>query len=178
MSNRFVISDTHFNHARILTFKTPDDTFVRKGFESVEHMNEYMIGKWNETVTKRDIVWHLGDVFFGSEKDGLNIIRRLNGKIKLVVGNHDHLSTDFLAAFDEVTLWKKSKKDGFVLSHMPLHANIVLEALGDNARVVNIHGHIHEKDSPPKATNGPRVNWVNVSVEKINYTPIPLESII
>jgi calcineurin-like phosphoesterase family protein len=173
MSNRFVISDTHFNHARVLTFQTPDGLPVRSGFDSVEHMNEVMIDNWNKTVSKRDVVWHLGDVFFGSEKEGLNILRRLNGRKKLIVGNHDHLTPDFIAAFDEVTLWKKSKGDGFVLSHMPLHSNIVLEALGDNKRVVNIHGHIHEKKSPIKQ---PAVVWENVSVEQINYTPVPLES--
>ena len=67
MPNTFVISDTHFNHELILTFKDYVGKPVRH-FDSVAQMNECMFDNWNSVVTPADTVYHLGD----SDADGLN----------------------------------------------------------------------------------------------------------
>lgn len=83
MNNIYFTSDNHFCHDNIIRF-------CDRPFESVDHMNEVMIEKWNEKINPTDEVYHLGD--FGlaknSEKLG-NILERLNGTIYLIAGNHE-----------------------------------------------------------------------------------------
>ena len=57
----FVIADTHFGHAKSISFVRPDGELLRP-FSSVEEMDETMVKRWNEKVGKRDTIYHLGDV--------------------------------------------------------------------------------------------------------------------
>lgn len=52
-------------------------------------MNEYIIKKLNSAVKEDDIVYHLGDVGFGTTEMLKELIGRLNGKKILLRGNHD-----------------------------------------------------------------------------------------
>ena len=79
MSRVFVTSDTHYWHHNVLKFE-PE----ARPFSSVEEMNEVLVDRWNAVVTKRDLVWHLGDVCFG-RIENLEILNRLNGQKKLVL---------------------------------------------------------------------------------------------
>jgi calcineurin-like phosphoesterase family protein len=175
MSNRFFISDTHFNHERALIFtdKVTGRKIRGEEFEDVRQMNETMIYNWNAVVKPNDIVWHLGDVYFGPWGEANAILYRLNGRKKLILGNHDHLTPEFTKHFEDVVLWKPEKKDGFVFSHMPLAKSVVQE-MGQIA--INVHGHIHQNDSPVD-TYGYEVRWVNICVEKTNYAPVPFEAL-
>ena len=60
MPTVYVISDSHFGHANILTFERDDGVRLRP-FDNVEQMHDAMITKWNETVRPQDHVYHLGD---------------------------------------------------------------------------------------------------------------------
>ena len=75
--NTYIIADTHFNHENIIKY-------CARPFENAAHMNEYIIQKWNETVSTIDLVYHLGDVGFGSNEQLKNLIDRLNG-IKILL---------------------------------------------------------------------------------------------
>lgn len=173
MSNLFVVSDLHLNHRNMLNFTKPDGSKIRD-FSSIEEMNETIIDNWNRTVGKNDTVWNLGDVFFGTESAGLNLVRRLNGNKNLIIGNHDKLTPDFISMWNKIELWRKDKKLGVIMSHMPLHPNVLNEA-GNDQVVTNLHGHIHEKASPPPTKNH---RWINVCVEWTNYTPISYDEIL
>lgn len=70
MSQVFLTADTHFFHKKILEFER-----AARPFSSVEEMNEVLIDNWNSVVTKRDTVWHLGDVCFG-KVENLEILSR------------------------------------------------------------------------------------------------------
>lgn len=72
----FFTSDTHFDSDRTL-YRS------RRPFNDVNEMNEEIIKNWNSMIKKDDIVYHLGD--FGN----FNFRKRLNGKIYLIVGNHE-----------------------------------------------------------------------------------------
>ena len=47
------------------------------------------MNKWNSIVRKDDIVYHLGDVGFGSTDELKELVGRLNGTKILIRGNHD-----------------------------------------------------------------------------------------
>lgn len=81
MSNMFFTSDVHFGHANIIKF-------CNRPFASVEEMNEGLIERWNEVVKPGDTVWSLGDFAFLPFPKTIEIIKRLNGNLHMVLGNH------------------------------------------------------------------------------------------
>src|SRR6056300_1693420 len=126
MPKTFVISDTHFNHDLILTFKDYIGKPVRE-FDSVEQMNECMMDNWVSVVKPEDTIIHLGDVLFGENKvDWLEAnFAKLPGKKHLILGNHDN--PKFLAPFfKSIKLW--SELPGMVLSHAPMHEQTLKES--------------------------------------------------
>ena len=175
---RFVISDHHFGHENILKF-TSNESKVRPGFSNVLQMNNYMIWKHNSVVSPEDKVYFLGDVAFNS-KVFHEVMPRLNGKKSLILGNHDHFKMDeYYKYFKNIyssRYIKYSDTVKFILCHYPLHP----ECNYPNNPIC-IHGHIHEKDITIQGMHGnwqiPDNRYVNVSVEKINYTPISLDEI-
>lgn len=81
--NIFFTADHHFGHENIIKFS-------ERPFESLEHMNEELIKRWNEKIGENDIVYHLGDVSLGKPDVTKDILDRLNGKIHLIKGNHEY----------------------------------------------------------------------------------------
>lgn len=160
-SKIFLISDTHFGHSNILTFLKKDGSKVRE-FSSVEEMNEVMIERWNNVVQPMDKVYHLGDVLFSNKWLDL-IMPRLNGTKVLIKGNHDNLKpSQYLKYFKDIRAYHVLNKT--VLSHIPIHPVSLERWKG------NIHGHLHTGSLENN-------KYFNVSVERINYTPIEFEEV-
>ncbi|MBE5774749.1 MAG: hypothetical protein E7337_12590 [Clostridiales bacterium] len=65
-----------------------------RGFPSCAEMNEHMIARWNEKVTARDSVYILGDFSIAKGDATEKVIRRLQGKLHLIIGNHDRYIQD------------------------------------------------------------------------------------
>ena len=63
---RYYIADPHFFHGALNT------KMDRRGFESVEAMNEYMLRQWNRKVRKNDEVVILGDLSWERRKKPMN----------------------------------------------------------------------------------------------------------
>lgn len=78
MSKTYVVSDWHLNHGNIKTYCQRPDNFT-----------ELIEKRHNETVKPEDFVIVLGDILIGNKRDGVEIIRRMNGRKFLVRGNHD-----------------------------------------------------------------------------------------
>lgn len=160
MNNTWFISDTHFYHNNIIKY-------CNRPFTTVEEMNETIIYKWNTVVKSNDIVWHLGDFCFGPKEYIPEIVKRLNGRIKLVKGNHDARTNNFYreSGFIEVYDYPVVVDTFMVLSHEPMPFV--------PSTMLNLYGHIH--DSPMYET------WGNMCacmcVERHNYTPVSLEEI-
>lgn len=170
--NIWVISDTHFNHANILTFKGTDGKLIRPDFDSVEDMNETMIDRWNSVVKEGDKVYHLGDVYMGSQNDAETVLSRLNGTKRLIVGNHDVIygkGNPLQKFFKKIYLWRSFKELGLLLTHVPVHP----DHIGSDR--VNVHGHIHEKT----VTLGDSIDqrYHCVCVEHTNYTPVNIDEL-
>jgi len=168
MTNRkiYVISDTHFGHENVLRFKDDDGAYIRSGFSGIRDHDEHIIEKWNDVVREHDIVYHLGDVYFASEGYAKSILNRLNGRKRLIVGNHDKVKSKVLYdSFQKISMWRMFPKLKVVLTHVPIFID------GKAKYTRNIHGHIHQKESPT-------AKHINASCEAINYTPIDIEELL
>ena len=139
-------------------------------------MHEVMIERWNSVVKPKDTIYHLGDFAFG--RHNIKIASRLNGRKRLVMGNHDAYPTsDYLDYFDK--LYGVVFYERCILSHVPVHSN------GFGARwMLNIHGHLHNKKVMTTQNDGSNIyqiedkKYLNVSVEQNNLTPIHKDVII
>jgi calcineurin-like phosphoesterase family protein len=86
MKNLFFISDTHWGHKNIIKYSN-------RPYADVVEMNEGLITNWNAVVKPADTVWHNGDFAFMQYPDFKNVLRRLNGTIHVILGNHDQMIT-------------------------------------------------------------------------------------
>lgn len=173
--NIWIISDLHLNHKNSLVFKNRDGSHMRS-FADVDEMNETIIDNWNKTVSEGDIVYNLGDVFFGSPDQADILLERLNGKKRLILGNHDILEKKHTAVyvkhFQKIMVWRMFTEFGFLATHVPVHSE-QFEYKG----LKNCHGHVHGNNvlDPVTGLDDPR--YINVCVEKINYTPVHVEDL-
>ena len=182
MTNRFVISDTHFGHTNSWQlFKRPDGSPLRP-FTSTEEMDEAMIERWNAKVQPHDVVYHLGDVVINRKY--LHLVKRLNGKKRLVRGNHDIFKDqDYRDVGFDSLYGVRVFTDKFILSHIPLHPDCITHRFK-----VNVHGHLHANEVMRTRTNmvhgtmtglvtEPDPRYLCVSVEHTNYEPLSFEEV-
>lgn len=164
MGNIWFISDTHFSHDNILGFKNDDGAYMRPDFRDTIDMDETMIDNWNSVVQTNDKVYHLGDVCMCGSVRMEHILGRLNGRKRLILGNHDDIKgTPLGRFFQKITVWRIFKEHNFVCTHIPIRI--------ENFRMVqfNVHGHTHNyKQGYP---------YINVCVETRNFTPVHLDQI-
>ena len=153
MGRVLFISDTHFGHTNMA---------LKRGFTSAEEMDEHIVQKWNSKVLKKDTIFLLGDVTM--EKANYEILRRLNGYKKVILGNHDqpqHIPELLKYVNSVCGMFKKGfqETDGnIIMTHCPIHES-ELERFK-----YNIHGHVHENSLEDK-------RYINVSCEVVDYTP-------
>ncbi len=79
--------DTHFGHANVLGY-----TKRYQFFPTIYDMDIAFIKNWNEVVTDRSIVFHVGDVALCHPSRAVEILKALKGKKILITGNHDKAS--------------------------------------------------------------------------------------
>ena len=175
MSNVFLIGCTHFGHENMYKFLNKDGTRVRHQFADAKQGDEAMVERWNNTVSKGDKVYVLGDVAF--HKRHLATIGRLNGSKILVKGNHDNLQlAEYAKYFRDVRAYHRLVDD-LVLSHVPVHPQS-LWSERNNKYWINIHAHLHSGAVMNFLDASlPDSRYFSVCVERINYTPISLEEI-
>lgn len=156
----WIISDTHFQHEGIIHY-------CDRPFSSSEEMDQTMIENWNKTVRPGDIVYHLGDVFFGNKDEADKLLSKLHGKKRLVVGNHDNVELPvFKRHFKKIRMWRYFSEHGLLLTHVPVHEDALYRG-EDLPRLVNVHGHTHQ--------TGPKGRYLNACVEHWDYTPVHIE---
>lgn len=173
-SNIFLISDTHFSQKNILSFREyyPDGPLIRPGFSSIEEMDELIIENWNKTVKEHDKVYHLGDFSFGGKANISRIASRLNGKKRLILGNHDDQPQYYKPYFQKIMSYREFGN----LFRIPVYCcHFPLAQAGFNYRSqlhgLMIHGHLH-------LNKVPNPQYINVCVENINYTPVAVEELV
>ncbi|MCK9154531.1 MAG: metallophosphoesterase [Paludibacteraceae bacterium] len=167
---RHVIGDTHFYHERIIALCDRHPKNRKERFFDSEEMNEYMISCWNQHVGENDEVIHVGDFALCRYYDQLQaVFKRLNGRISLILGNHDCHSKLTKERLYRLGFERIEKKEiilpdiKIIFTHKPIQ--------NPDTDWFNIHGHIHEKKSLFP-------NQFNVSVERNDYCPFLLQDII
>lgn len=148
MSKVFFVSDTHFSHKSIIKYcpLTRGKYIDENGEPDVHMMNKDIVNNWNNIVSMLDTVYHLGDWCFNHNKR-VEFIKKLNGTIKWVKGNHDkHPGIDG----DGFYLGRSSFiiEDGYLylLIHSPYDSHelkVIYKEMNLPIRV--ICGHVHEK---------------------------------
>lgn len=153
------ISDTHFNHENIIKY-------CNRPFKDKDEMNKELIKRWNNTISKQDIVWFLGDFALGGRDECKEILSKLNGQIRMIKGNHDHFPDSFYyeCGVKYISKYPIILKNKFILSHAP----ILLES---SSQFINIHGHVHDKGNPDTFSD----KAICVCVERHNYYPIRID---
>lgn len=121
---RFFIGDMHLGHKNCIAFDN-------RPFLTIEEHDQTLIENWNQSVCDDDEVYILGDFSFYNAKKTENILRNLNGRKYLIIGNHDmkFLDRHVRAQFEECVPYKEIRiinsefidgKITLVLSHYPI----------------------------------------------------------
>ena len=166
----FFSSDQHFGHFNIIRLS-------HRPFASLDEMNEVMIAKWNVKVMADDTIYILGDLFFRSAMVE-PILKRLNGRKHLVLGNHDHSWTGRVRLgdyFESVQTMKEIDVCGApaTLCHYPMLS------YPQARRGYMIYGHIHNNtgdDYWPLIMRRPRM--LNAGVDVNGYEPVTFEELV
>lgn len=130
-------------------------------------MNEELIKKWNSVVRPDDIVYHLGDFSMTSDKEKVaELVTRLNGRIVLIMGNHDQKPHRWYmdCGFENTTRKPMIIDDNIILMHEPPKPQFIVP------QFEYIFGHVHDKLC--EADN--YLNCHCVCVERINYMPLKI----
>lgn len=160
MSTYFT-ADTHFGHARIIEY-------CKRPYKDMNHMNEELIARWNSKVKHDDTVYHLGDFGFGPTMPFIR--RRLNGKIRLILGNHDKITLENANLFESIKsleLIGIGNGQRVVLCH---YAMRVWQMQGHGSW--QLYGHSHGN-----LADDPAIRSLDVGVDCWDYYPVSIPQI-
>ena len=162
--NIFIIGDPHFWHKNIINY-------CNRPFATVEEMNETLIKNWNKVVGKQDIVYVLGDFALCGKDRIIEVGRALNGRKRLILGNHDGASLDTYreAGFEYIYNHSIILDEFYILSHYPQ------TYIQKNGLYANIYAHVH--DDPAHVDVSSRTFCASVERSWMMYTPIKFEAI-
>lgn len=173
----FFTSDTHFCHKNILTY-------CKRPFNSIEEHDEELIRRWNKKVPEDGIVFHLGDVAFGTNERVNEILNQLHGKIYLIIGNHDwrRITEQHKKRFEEMAQQMSIKIDGkqIILNHYPLLT--FSGAWRGMEATWQLFGHVHTSPYTDTGLDQQRMTNLfttqyDVGVDNNNFTPVSFEEV-
>lgn len=156
----YFTADTHFFHKNIIPY-------CNRPFADVQEMNNVLVENWNSKIKQNDIVYHLGDFYFGSEKQLIEIRKKLNGNICICLGNHDKIRerNKPLFGFVKDIHYLKLHGEHFCLCH---YAFRTWRKSGHGS--INLFGHSHGA-LPPIGRS------LDVGVDCHNYFPISFDEV-
>lgn len=167
----FYISDTHFGHYNLMVHS-------RTMFKTVEEMDTTIIKNWNQTVKAKDHVYILGDFCWLTANETYKILKKLNGKKHLIVGNHDKQiirNPECLKMFESIDVIKTISDQGkrIVLCHYPL-----AEWDGYFRGSYHFFGHIHANKNESYIYMKNVERAYNVGADVLNFTPRKFEDVV
>ena len=173
-------SDQHFGHKKMANlrgfYKQPnllegevEDPAIMQN--ALNEMNETLIENYNSVVKCNDVVYMLGDFSFQNEESAIQTLKRLNGNITLVEGNHDKKRKKMLRAFSRVERICYAKINGHdvVMCHFPM-----LIWHKHQYGAFHLHGHSHGNLNSPEFY---KRCVMDVGVDVTKLFPISFEEI-
>ena len=146
-----------FNEERGTVFFYSDPHFSDEEMNKARNITDReQIESINKVIGKYDTLVILGDI------GNIECVRKLHGWPILVMGNHDAGAARYISPFREIYEGPLFISEKLLLSHEPI----------DCPYAINIHGHDHANRSYQD------INHWNVCAENINYTPVPLKTIL
>lgn len=153
----YFISDLHFGHSYTIEKE-------RKGFNSVDEHNEFMINLLKKTLKNDDELWFLGDLGILGEEEAQRF-KELSGRKYIILGNHDKCSKNIYKekyGFDKIYCHPIYLTKRIVLSHEPIPVT---------PGTINVHGHLH--NSVMKNKN----NYINANIHIQNYEMLKIKEV-
>ena len=161
----YFTSDLHLGH-------DSECIYSLRGFNSTTEHDAAIVRNWNEMIRDDDVVYVLGDITFGSEEN--DSIRRLNGEIHFIIGNHDsarkicqYEAAGWINEGYAVMLEIDGEK--FYLSHYP--SDVMNFGRRES---ICLCGHKHSKDPLVDAAMGA----YHVELEAHNNRPVSIDDVI
>ena len=173
----FFTSDTHFGHTNIIKY-------CRRPFDSIKDHDAALIRRWNDKVGPDDLVFHLGDVGFGDPAYINKVLSQLNGRIILVIGNHDWrlLKKLDMSRFEDVVQQVNMNIDGhhIYLNHFPMLA--FSGAYRGLEATWQLFGHVHTSPYTDEGLDQARMKHLfttqyDVGVDNNDFTPVSFEEV-
>ncbi len=163
----YFIADTHWGHRNIIDY-------CQRPFTRIEEMDEALIANWNKVVGKDDIIFHLGDFAMGGPTGWNRLLDRLNGRIYLIMGNHDYKTiSKGVDRFEDVSMQMiiNVKGQKIYLNHYPF-----LCYSGAYRNTWQLFGHVHTCNAC-SSTDSPRLKMLlpmqyDVGVDNNSFTPV------
>lgn len=167
-------SDLHFSHDKHFIYEP-------RGFPNITEMNETIVKNFNSIITNNDDLYLLGDCILGNSASSLEYLQQLNGKIHIILGNHDTSARiELYKTLPNVIDIKyadviKYNKCSFYLSHYPTMTANLDEDAPLKTRVINLCGHSHIKNRFKDMDKG---LIYHVEIDCHNNFPILLDEIL
>src|SRR5690606_36761351 len=118
-----------------------------------------------------------GGVYMGAKSRSYidDLLSKLNGKRRLILGNDDNGKDQLLQMqFQKTEVWRRYPGNALLLTHVPVHESTLFRGPTGNEenpkKLLNIHGHIRTNPSPS-------ADHRYVCVEQIGYTPVDIETL-
>jgi calcineurin-like phosphoesterase family protein len=173
----FFTSDTHFFHKNILQY-------CNRPFKDITEMNEHLVELWNSVVPTDGVVFHLGDVSLTANPKQLEeLLGKLNGKIFLIVGNHEsdvltkaYIRDKFEEIYDIAEIFIKDEEITYGEQHIVMCHYPMIVWNGSHRGSWQLFGHVHGGMSS-KGMEGHPVTSMDVGVDCHNYTPISYQQV-
>lgn len=175
-------SDWHFFHDRILEFHPKRKELFGTDMKEVV---EKMILKWNNRVDKKDTVYILGDLSFGTTEQRRKLFQRLNGNKILILGNHDKVADEHKCYFNHITQIKNMKFKKSVIASLPKDIEVIMchfpmfcwEHMEKGS--IMLHGHCHGSVDLQNNTILPKQIRIDVGLDSdfANYDLVSIDKL-
>lgn len=111
----------------------------------IDMMDKWLIDLWNSQVSKKDVVYILGDFSFHSAEENKKLLAKLHGAKFLILGNHDGNSNHLDNYFQQITQIKEFKykdESGETFCFELCHYAMVTWNRKEHG-TIQLHGHSH-----------------------------------
>jgi calcineurin-like phosphoesterase family protein len=152
-------SDWHFGDPRVQLLGRP--------FADDVEMTERIVAEFNALVGEDDTVYVIGDVLSTVTNETLEILKRLNGRLVLIKGNHDILDdAEYEKYFERIV----QEGDGIELEVAGIPCYLTHYPTTGRPDRFNLVGHIHGVWRVQK-------NMLNVGVDANHFRPLSEENV-